>query len=271
MKLRKILFVSVALGAAPVSPGAAQDAAAAVTPGPGATCRTLTDRVARLACFDTVYHTPIVPEQHKPDAQAQPGATNEVGPIRRLAKQMEASRPVGDPNWVVRVRPWREEGLLTEGDFDKRVSAKPVQVAMDPLGPVTAETADVFMTMHESAAAAESSNLRPADDQAILMLSCENDITTLGVLLPKPIETLQANLSLSGDRGSVFQLNWRDTENGDVVIAGRGLESIDTVQTIAAYGRVQLQVTYPEGTRAFVFDTADLKERLKPLRIACHW
>lgn len=81
---------------------------------------------------------------------------------------------------------------------------------------------------------------RPAGEKALLLLTCENNITTLGVILPRPINTLQANLSLSGDQGPVLRPNWRDVENGDVIIAGRGLESINTIKTIAGNGRIQL-------------------------------
>jgi type VI secretion system VasI family protein len=227
--------------------------------GPGATCRVIADRVARLACFDAAYRTPLPPEP-KPLPDVESPVPGKIGPIRKLTQQFEAMRPAGDGDWMVRARPWREDILLSAADFDGRVAA-----GLSP------EAADIFMTMREAGPASGTPSEKPADEQAVLMLSCENDITTLGVLLPKPINSLQANLSLSGDRGSVFKLNWRDTENGDVVIAGRGLESIDTIKTVAGYDRVQLQVSYPDGARAFVFDTADLSEKLKPLRAACHW
>jgi type VI secretion system VasI family protein len=236
-------------------------AAAATDPvnGPGATCREIVDRVARLACFDAAYRTPLPPEP-KPLPDVAVTLPGNIGPIRKLTKQFEAMRSAGDGGWVVRARPWREDILLATADFDGRVAA-----GLSP------ESTDIFMTMREAGPASGTPSEKPADEQAVLMLSCENDITTLGVLLPKPINSLQANLSLSGDRGSIFKLNWRDTENGDVVIAGRGLESIDTIKTIAGYERVQLQVSYADGARAFVFDTADLGDKLKPLRVACHW
>lgn len=230
-------------------------------------CIDMVDRVARLACFDAAYNTPIASseEQKSGDDQSPP---LKAGPLRHLAQRLEQFRHGDEAGWIVRLRSWDEETLWTEEEFGSRLPGATVPAA--PSGPDTAP-ADVFMTMREIDADAAVENGKSAGEKAVLMLSCENNITTLGVLLPRPINTLQANLSLSGDRGSVARLNWRDVENGDVIIAGRGLESINTIRTIAGYGRIQLQVTYPDAVRAFVFDTADLSSRLKPLTTACHW
>lgn len=233
----------------------------------GIKCTKITDRVQRLLCFDETFKSPIrqvninisPPDLKKPD-----------GPLRLMANALERQRDRDDDNWIIRARPWQQTMLLTLADFD-RILVSGVNKQPDSENAIqhewTPQTVDIFMTMREADVPAE----RPGADEATMMLSCENDITTLAILLPKPIQTLQANLSMSSGSGSIFKLNWRDVENGTVVIAGRGLESIDSIKTIANYSRVQVQVNYPEGPRAFVFDINNLKDRLKPLRTACHW
>ncbi|PYE85153.1 type VI secretion system-associated protein TagO [Phyllobacterium leguminum] len=227
-------------------------------------CVSIADRVARLTCFDTVFKTPV-PQAAPAPAPEAAASPKKDAPIRRLAEQMEGTRGVDDSNWIVRYRPWHTSMLVDQMDQNRLGTLTASSRPGDSEARV--EAVDVFMTMKE----ADISPNRAADDRAILMLSCENDITTLGILLPKPISTLQANLSLSGDNRSTFRLNWRDVENGDVVIAGRGLESIETIKAITGYRRIQLQVNYPGGPRAFIFDLEDLNNRLKPLKAACHW
>ncbi|MHC5308062.1 type VI secretion system-associated protein TagO [Bartonella sp. LJL80] len=233
----------------------------------GKKCIEITDRVQRLLCFDDVYKSPVA----KVEPIAVENTTKIVtGPMRSMAETLERQRVAGDMKWITRARPWQETMLLTEDDYMRILNARSNREPADDNSAKlewTAQTVDIFMTMKEADVPAD----RPQADEAIMMLSCENDITTLAVLLPKPIMTLQANLSLSSGNGSIFKLNWRDVENGTVVIAGRGLESIASIKTISNYARVQLQVNYPEGPRAFIFDMNDLKDRLKPLRLACHW
>jgi len=230
----------------------------------GRKCSHIKDRVQRLLCFDELFKSTM--EQFKVE-EVEKAPKKQVGPIRLMATVLERQRAAGETSWIMRARPWHQNVLLTAEDYEHTLLGRADRDMAGATGPWSAQSVDIFMTMNEADAAPG----RPLDDKAILLLSCENDITTLGVLLPKPIRTLQANLSLSAGSGSLFKLNWRDVENGDVVIAGRGLESIDTIKTIANYSRVQLQVTYPEGSRSFVFDMHDLKDRLKPLRTACHW
>lgn len=243
----------------------------------GRKCGRIKDRVQRLLCFDELFKSTL--EQAQAEKKPQTPERKKTGPIRFMAMVLEDQRAPGEKNWVMRARPWHQTVLLSPADYDHAFSTPPSNHTSSlssgrlmPQGQgarqtLNAEMVDIFMTMKETGFA----DHRPLADEAVLILSCENDITTLGVLLPQPIAALQANLSLSSSSGSLLRLNWRDVENGDVFIAGRGLESIDTIKTIASYERVQLQVTYPEGPRSFVFDMHDLKDRLRPLRTACHW
>lgn len=232
----------------------------------GKKCIEISDRVQRLLCFDEVYKSPVTKEK---TTTVENKTKNIAGPIRIMAETLERQRIEGDMNWIMRARPWQETMLLADNDYNSMLNGKEksIEHGGGPDHEWTAQAVDIFMTIRNSNNFVDNANV----DNAIMMLSCENDITTLAVLLPKPIKTLQANLLLSSNSGSIFKLNWRDVENGTVVIAGRGLESIATIKTISNYSRVQLQVNYPEGSRTFVFDMNDLKDRLRPLRLACHW
>lgn len=230
-------------------------------------CRVIDDRNQRLLCFDAVFETPLKPKEPI-NVVEEPIKID--GPLRSMAKTLENLREVNDVNWVLRMRPWQETMLLTQMDYEKIMTSpanRPDSNENTIQHQWTPQTVDVFMTMKETDIPAD----RPKEDQAVMMLSCENDISTLAVILPKPIKTLQANISLSSGTGSVFHPNWRDVEDGKVIIAGRGLESIDTIKTLANYKRLQLQVNYPDGPRAFIFDMTDIALRLKPLKTACHW
>ncbi|UXN05044.1 type VI secretion protein [Bartonella sp. HY406] len=230
-------------------------------------CRVIEDRNQRLLCFDAIFETPVA---IKPPVTVTEEILKVDGPLRTMAKTLENLREANDVNWVLRMRPWQETMLLTQIDYEKVMLSpanRPERNENSIQHQWTPQTVDVFMTMKETDIPTD----RAIEDQAIMMLSCENDISTLAVLLPKPIKTLQANISLSSGTGSVFHLNWRDVEDGKVIIAGRGLESIDTIKTLANYKRLQLQVNYPDGPRAFIFDMNDIASRLKPLRTACHW
>lgn len=226
-------------------------------------CRLTEDRMTRLLCFDSLFRTPMEPRT--PEVTGPPiRPVRSRGPLRTTTELIESQRTPGNDGWVLRVRPWYETSLLTHEDFESVLSNGASRHGTTNW---SREAVDVYLTMKETGAGPAS----PGESPAFLTVACENDITILGVLLPKPIATLQANLSLSNSRGTVLRVNWRDVENGDVVIAGRGLESIDTIKTIGNFEQVKVQVTYPDGPRELVFDIGDLKDRLKPLRSACHW
>jgi type VI secretion system VasI family protein len=221
-------------------------------------CRSTGDRVARLACFDGIFATPT--DTGSPavtlGTPASPAPRSLPGPWQSLAEAQERLRQPGQLDWVSRIRPW--QAATYSADPALRTQAQ------------QSDTFDILLTMPELDLAAKPDTAR-ANDRATLLVSCENNITSLMVLLPKAIDGLQANMSLSSDSNTFSRLNWRDVENGGVISAGRGLESIDTLRTLFGRQRIQLQVNYLDGPRAFVFAVADLQEKLKPLRLACHW
>jgi len=238
-------------------------------------CRSLGDNMQRLLCFDGVFDTPLMAvtaqEQadetassaFSPNAAPPDAAPLDERPIGEMIAAMERTRQPGFEGWQVHVRRWQAGNLSWQGTM----AAADLSDADLTRNNSERNPVDIFMTMAQAEAPAD----RPQSERAVLLISCDNDITTLGVLLPRPINSLSANLSLSGPGGVLHRLNWRNVESGSVVIAGRGLESIDTIKAIANYPRIQFQVAYPDGPRAFVFNMRDLKAHLRPFRIACHW
>lgn len=232
----------------------------------GELCRLVADRVARLSCFDQAFDTPL------PVAAATGVAAimRRPAPYAELIRDIASKHSSQQADWSLRYRPWGEDRLY---DGEKYADLLASQTNRPPAGngaqphQLTEEAVDIFMTRPDVLSLQNGKS----DGEAILLLSCENNITTMGVLLPKPIRALQARLSLSGTSGMKFKLNWRDFENGNFIIAGRGLESIDTIKAIATDNRIQLQVDFEDGPRAFLFEIGDLKNQLRPLRTACHW
>ncbi len=237
------------------------------------TCRILTDRVARLECFDTVFNVVIPSPPPDPPVfpvEAKPAIIE--GPIRTIAHRQEQGRVAEQKGWLTRVRPWKEEMFFSLDNFaDIRRSA----ANQEPQGTVNAhrwtnETTDVFLTLSENSVAAGFPD-KNLSQKAVLMATCENKITSLYAVLPTPISNPRAKVTLSSDRGTVFTANWRDVEQGYVIGAGRGLESIDFLKSIASFKRVQLQLQDEQGSRSFVFDIENLSAKLSPLRTACRW
>jgi len=229
-------------------------------------CRLIDDNMQRLLCFDSLFDTPVTMTTSQGEkSQEIPGISMQdereaERPIGNMILAMERARADGFDDWQTYIRRWQGGELAWFGAMD----SADLRDADLMRGNLERNPVDIFMTMSET----HIPHDRPVSERAVLLLSCDNDITTLGVFLPRPINTLSSNISLSGPSGKLHRLNWRNVESGSLVIAGRGLESIETIKAIADYPRIQFQVSYPEGSRAFVFNMRDLKARLRPFRLA---
>jgi len=236
-------------------------------------CREIDDRMQRLLCFDNLFDTPVAQTMLEASAtkdlpasfhDGKAGEEN-IRPIGRMIEQMERSR-AGEQGWITHIRQWNGDEVVWQGARDSATFSEAELVQNNRSG----HRIDIFMTMNEIGN--ETAREREAEaGNAALLLSCDNDITTLGLLLPHPIDTLTVGLALSGAGGLSQRLNWRNVEQGTLLIAGRGLESIDTIKAIANSPRVQFQVNYRQGSRAFVFNMHNLKDKLRAFRLACHW
>lgn len=236
-------------------------------------CRQMKDRVSRLDCFDRVFDiAPVIPETNPDQLMPQSVETVQDGPVRQIALDQEKTRIKGQSGWVSRIRPWSESVFLSLEEFST-IKNSPINNEQE--GSVrkhqwTDRNVDVFLTMLEKDIAAEAA-LKTLEEKAILMVSCENDITSLYVILPKPIKNPRAQLVLSAENRAPFSVSWRDVENGRVMSAGRGLESIDFIKTLSVLPLIRLQVKDENYNRAFTFEIDDLRSRVQPLRSACHW
>jgi type VI secretion system protein VasI len=257
------IVVALTLG---LSPASSQEENKAPAQEAIEVCRMTADRIGRLACFDRLFATPIAIAAPK-TLQAAP-AESAASVVRRLALTQEEMRRPGQADWLLRLKAWNDDAYFpieSISDLDRRRS----EIAAQKPG-WTLEASDLFLTMREADVAERAAPVR-LEEQAVLMISCENDITTLYFTLPRPVSDARTQVAVSSDRGAPLTLRWRDFESGDVILAGRGLESIDVLNTLVTFKRIQLQVKYDDGPRAFVFDIGDLGEKLRPLRQACHW
>jgi type VI secretion system VasI family protein len=226
-------------------------------------CRNMSDRMGRLECFDRLFSTPINLRAMSapPIEEGTP-----VSQLRIFVLDQESARHADQTNWLMRLRPWNTNMYFpidSSSDLDKK---QPDIAAQAPNW--TLETSDIFLTVREADVHRAPERL---DDLGILMVSCENDITTLYFTLPRPVADARTQIALNSDSGESVNLTWRDFESGDVILAGRGLESIDLLHTLTRFKRIQLQVKYDDGPRAFIFEIGDLQDKLKPIRQACHW
>jgi type VI secretion system protein VasI len=219
-------------------------------------CRTTGDRVRRLTCFDALFRVPKAPDVV---AETTP-PPRPASPLRSLALSQERGRGA-QVTPVTRVRPWGPEGGA--------VSVEPVEASDPSVRDLLPVGADVFVTVAETPGPPDPPP--PLDERAVLLLTCEHDITGLYFVLPEPVSDGRARVEIAGDRGAPMTLNWRDFGHGDVILAGRGLESIALIRSLSASRRLHVRVDYPKGPRAFVFEVSGLDEALKPLRQACHW
>lgn len=225
-------------------------------------CRKSDDRVQRLNCFDQLFRVDV-----PSPSPAAPVAGRPASPIRSLSLSQERGRG-GATEPVVRFRPWGSDIALTPAAFAEATEAALRAPAATGHG-VTSTTVDVFVSVQEKSAPLDPPV--PLEDRAVMLMTCEQDITGLYFILPEAVSDGRARVELAGDRSAPMTLNWRDFGEGGVILAGRGLESIALIRSLAASKRLHVRVDYPKGPRAFVFEIDGLGGALLPLRRACHW
>ncbi|MGX9983419.1 type VI secretion system-associated protein TagO [Methylobacterium fujisawaense] len=235
-------------------------------------CRATRDRVGRLLCFDALFKTPVEDSA----AETPPPETAKVirkpSPLRELGLDQERGRPDGVAGALVRIRPWRSAAFVEPTTFEGILTGRAGQAADLPADQRawTADTADVFLTLREGDGVSPLGR-GTLDQRSVIMLACEDDITAFYILLPKPVGHARTKFALTTDRGVTLNLHWRDYENGDVILAGRGLESIDLIKSLINSRRLAIQIDYPDGPQTYLFEAGQLTEALRPLRRACHW
>lgn len=241
-------------------------------------CRTIQNRVDRLSCFDALFKTPSTIGGDI--VQATSSTVLGPGPITRLIEDVDRARPGPVPPIHHELRPWQTELRLSQMEFDGFLArqAKPLEPSEDVWSKRTLiepidyapDTVDVFLVTRSLLPEAGVPQVSPLGARALMMMSCENDITRLALRLPEPIAERRIQVELRTASGGKLGV-WQSLENGHIVTAGRGLESIGLIAGMIGHKRVQAELITDEQVYPFFFDIDNLGEVIGALRTACHW
>jgi type VI secretion system protein VasI len=246
-------------------------------------CKNEPEKVNRLACFDNLFLTPISNnnEQNVDGDFAEISNNRNIGRIEKLANELEKIRqsevkfPIKDENslkslsdvdnWTIRFSRNNHYDLM---DFDKYDEAYNAVLNNEK---IEAESSKALFNVYLS-----TPEILPADRTNVeiankLLISCENDITTVHLILDKSIRTHIKEIKFENNNGGVRNLIWQDIENGRVLIIGRGLNSIDFIKSLSAMRRVQFTLEVDKKQRVIIFDVSNLLTYLSPIRTQCHW
>jgi len=246
-------------------------------------CTMTLGRVDRLSCFDQLLGTPLeVLSAAEPQAEFIEKANAPAGPLEQQAKAMERMRRAGNSNWMFRfgkigypaVFEWediqeakqREKTLKSrEGVVPEKTQALSTREGQQPV--VEPGATNVYLSMK----ALRSVDERQDQPSAILLLSCVEDITTVALVLDEPHAKRRVPIRVLLRDQRIDNDVWQSAESKRVLISPRGLTSIAHINRWAQVERVQFDVLSDDGSRAYLFDLANLREMLPPLRQACHW
>lgn len=195
--------------------------------------------------------------------------------------------------------PVRNPGLITQARDCTREAARPERLAcFDAVfgTPVHVASADVSRAPGNQpaqwiAAYARESARQPSDGalysrgdagqmvtiaalgatppRPLLSVRCDNNITHLALMLPQALNAERVRLTLTTDQREETQL-WRVRDAGYVVSAGRGLPAIRTIKRLLGAPRITVR-TNQSAIDGLVFDLANMRTALKPLRKTCGW
>ncbi|MGV0911536.1 type VI secretion system-associated protein TagO [Martelella sp. FOR1707] len=266
-------------------PAAAADTVAVPKAGLDACLQTV-DRLNRLDCFDKLLGTPIsVLSGGWSPTTAPASSFHEKPPIAALAHAMEQARMAGDEGWQFRYSRVGSNDLLTLPELMAEAAAAPaappppaengalpeksaaIYAAQNPGDLLQPGTANVYLTMPETPPADATG---PAD-RAILMLSCEANITTARLILPQPLSLGPHTIEIRTASGRPETETWQAVADGAVLMNARGLTSIADITRWRTAPRIQLSLGIGNENRALLFEMGNLADILPPLRRACQW
>lgn len=105
----------------------------------------------------------------------------------------------------------------------------------------------------------------------LLIISCVQNITRFQIGLKEKMREGEVRLNLELDgRHRYEDYLWRVVGNDHLVDAGRGLPGIEFIKTLFHHQRLKI---HSDNARidGLSFDISDLAEKIKPLRLSCHW
>ncbi|ULU26646.1 type VI secretion system-associated protein VasI [Dyella terrae] len=199
-------------------------------------CTKIMSGVQRLACFDTVAHTPVplAATASSSTAPANAGASTVAIPsIVGLVQRNEAMRKAEDHHF-----------LLSR----------------------SRENSDNATQIVISAPALGSDAPRP-----VLAISCLSGITRLQFITAQSIPHNRIRMRLLMDDAPVADAApWQVLDVGTITDAGRGLVAIDTLKRMPSGSRLQTESDYAP-LDGLIFDATDLRDLIAQQREACHW
>ncbi|MET3600446.1 type VI secretion system-associated protein TagO [Martelella mangrovi] len=251
------------------------------------TCLQTIDRLNRLDCFDKLLGTPMSVLSGGTSSVGSPApSSQEKPPIAVLAHAMEQARKAGDDGWQFRYSRVGSDDLLTLPELMAEAAAAPtapppplaeedalpeksaaIYAAQNPGDLLQPGTANVYLTMPET----PPSDATDPADRAILMLSCEANITTARIILPQSLSLGPHTIEIRTASGRPETETWQAVADGTVLMNARGLTSIADITQWRAAPRIQMSLGIGNENRALLFEMENLAEMLPPLRRACQW
>ncbi|KZK86265.1 hypothetical protein PsW64_01518 [Pseudovibrio sp. W64] len=246
-------------------------------------CTLTIGRVNRLSCFDQLLKTPLeVLSAGEPNPEFVENVNAPAGRLERQAKAMERTRSSGDLTWQFRfgavghpaIFRWDEiqEETIPAQPLEQRDGAIPekaqaLQTEQGQQPVIQPGETNVYLSMK----AVQSVDAGIEEKPAILLLSCVEDITTVALVLNEPHVKRRVPIRVMLRDQRIDNDVWQSAESKRILISPRGLTSIAHINRWANVDRVQLDVVSDDGSRAYLFDLANLQDMLPPLRKACHW
>ncbi|WP_251882082.1 type VI secretion system-associated protein VasI [Grimontia kaedaensis] len=106
------------------------------------------------------------------------------------------------------------------------------------------------------------------NEMPILMFSCIDNISRVELILPTA--TSEGKAEVMASSGYSVTQRWLSDDTGNIMRAGRGIPAIDVMKALMSGQRAVLRSDL-EAIGNLTFDTADLRESIKPMRQTCRW
>lgn len=106
------------------------------------------------------------------------------------------------------------------------------------------------------------------NEMPILMFSCIDNISRVELVLPEATSAGKARVTVSS--GYSVTQRWLSDDTGSIMRAGRGIPAIDVMKALMSGSRAVLRSDLDD-IGNLTFDTADLRDTIKPMRNTCRW
>lgn len=193
-------------------------------------CTQVQERLQRLQCFDEVFATPIVGKKSSGKSQAQ------------------------EPLAWQRAVEYEQKHVKSGFHLAMSNSAKPSE--------------GIWLSATASQWPHPQASVTGAMKKPILMLSCDNKISRVRLLLPKPLNIGRVDITVSGHLENTQ--SWLVDESGLILESGRGLPAIHLMRALVANQPISLRSNVAS-VNGLKFSSNGLKESIKSLQKACDW